>query len=65
MKDEELMQKFQAFCENPPADPEEDLDQRDWYDMSIGFFLALGATVAQAHHLAVKARYEHQYWHPL
>lgn len=37
-------------------------DERDWYDMSIGFFIGIGCDVSQSIRLALDARYEHHYW---
>ena len=36
--------------------------ERDWFDLSYGFFLARGATVEQAIDLAIEARYKNHYW---
>jgi hypothetical protein len=35
----------------------------DWYSLSIGWFLAKGASVQDAADLAREARYKHQYWY--
>ena len=41
---------------------EEELEDFEWYDMSVGFFLAKGASVEMAIDLACEARYTHHYW---
>jgi hypothetical protein len=58
---EQATEKFKAFCHSSAAkDPE--LDELDWYDMSVGFFLALGLSVEDAYDVATKCRYTHKYW---
>ncbi len=56
-----LLEEFKKeVCERAKeVDPQEELD---WYALSIGFFLAKGATLEEAEKLAVEARYTHQYW---
>lgn len=52
---------FKNFCQSEKAkDPE--LDELDWYDMSIGFFLALGLSVEDAYAVATECMYTRQYW---
>jgi len=36
--------------------------ERDWNDLSYGFFLAKGFSPSDAEDLAIKARYTFQYW---
>lgn len=56
-----MLAKFKTeVCErSEQVDPGGDLD---WYGLSIGFFLACGATPDQANDLAIEARYTHKYW---
>lgn len=37
-------------------------DEQDWFSLSIGYFVAKGLAPAQAHRLALHARYKLQYW---
>ncbi len=39
-----------------------DWDDRDFYDLSIGFFCALGVPHSDAFSLALITRYDLQYW---
>lgn len=57
----ELLEQFRLeVCLNSKAvDPDE---ERYWYDLSIGWFLAKGMTINQATDLALEARYTRQYW---
>lgn len=41
------------------VDPEE---ERDWYDLSFGYFLSKGLSVEDATTLACVVRYDCQYW---
>ena len=41
------------------VDPKE---ERDWYDLSIGYFLAKGTSVDVATNLSLIIRYDLQYW---
>lgn len=51
---------FKRVCEqSAKVDPN---DERDWYDLSIGFFLALGVSIADTHTLAGIVRYQLLYW---
>lgn len=34
----------------------------DWYDFSVGFFLARNPDLSLAHECAREARYTHHYW---
>ena len=53
-----LLKEFLEFCSGEGQD--EDIDV-DFYDLSVGWFLAKGASVQTAFELAVIARYEAQY----
>jgi hypothetical protein len=57
----EVLEKFRAeVCARSQAvDPQ---GERDWYDLSYGFFLGLGLDPEDAHTAANEARYTHQYW---
>lgn len=56
-----LLAAFKGFCQKHAGDTR--LDDIQWYDMSVGWFLAKGAKdVDEAVELAVTARYDHQYW---
>lgn len=63
IKSEVLMADFEAFCRS--HNKKSSLNDIEWLDMSIGWFLAKGATVRQAMHLASKAAYHHEYWLPV
>lgn len=60
----EEMQKakdlFKEFCLECIDD--ERLKEIDWYDMSLGFFIALGLPIEQAEELACHVRYDENYW---
>lgn len=76
MNDQEAMDKFEAFCradqalrdaydiesEDEATMPIDASEEQDWYSLSLGFFVAIGCSNAQAHKLACAARYDHQYW---
>lgn len=60
----EQMQKakdlFKKFCyEN---NQEEGLKNSDWYDLSLGFFMALGLSFEDSEKLACDVRYKEHYW---
>lgn len=38
------------------------LDELDWKDLSIGFFIGIGCTPSKSRELARIARYTHEYW---
>lgn len=61
MTKEEVKEAFRKeVCEKWQ---EVDLDSRlDWYDLSIGFFLAKGLNIKEAHELASEVRYKYEYW---
>lgn len=62
------MEKFkQEICLNKKLQKKfkEDSEGGDpirMYDLSVGFFLCCGLTWDQANNLAVKVRYDRQYW---
>ena len=37
-------------------------EEEDWHSLSIGFFIAKGASPKEARKLALEARYRHEYW---
>lgn len=55
------LEKFKKeVCENSKEiDPNEEYD---WYSLSLGFFLALGANVEDASKWCIEVRYDHRYW---
>ena len=56
-----LIQEFRKFCESSRA-KHELLNELNWYDMSIGWFLAKGISVSRAFKLARTVRYDSEYW---
>jgi len=61
MNQTELLEKFRKeICERSKEIDED--SQQDWYSLSLGFFLACGATPQQAHELSIEVRYKHKYW---
>lgn len=63
MSREELLAAFRKdVCDKHAAvDPDA---ERDWMDLSYGYFLAKGATPDEAWEVAIEARYTHGYWLP-
>ena len=62
--DEELaaLERFEAFCKSDQK-LDEELDELDWYALSIGFFLGCGITNTDSlSKLALYARYTAHYW---
>lgn len=55
-----LLEGFKEFCEENTD--ETLLEEIQWYDMSLGWFLARGADIETAIDLAVAARYDYGYW---
>lgn len=53
-------EKFHKFCEMHAENP--DLEELDWYDMSVGFFMACNLTSEEACELANIVRYDDQYF---
>lgn len=37
-------------------------DERDWYCMSVGYFLAMGCSIDEAYVIANHVRYDCEYW---
>lgn len=60
MSDDEALAKFRSFCESAAGKPE--YGDILWFDMSIGFFAALGLPFTRSNGLAIAARYDHRYW---
>ena len=60
--EQSALDQFETFCkEGGVLDAE--LDELDWYDMSIGFFIALGIRDSEKlTELACFVRYKMQYW---
>lgn len=60
----EMLCKFRdEVCMNKALNSEDSiLADSDWFDMSLGYFLALGASPDCASELALEARYKKQYW---
>jgi hypothetical protein len=61
MTNEEALQSFKRnVCDRAEeVDPD---DQYDWFSLSMGYFLAIGCTLNQAHNLSLDARYKEGYW---
>lgn len=51
--------KGEVCLKSGEVDPEEELD---WFALSLGFFLAAGLNIDDAHRLSIWARYDAQYW---
>lgn len=70
------VKRFKAFCEGlAPETNEAAFGETDFYDLSVGFFIALGVTGSEfasgeddpfsdAHRLATVCRYTFGYWTP-
>ena len=57
----EIIEKFKnEVCIKFHED--EDFQERDWYDLSIGWFLANGVFKDDAFDLALIVRYDFHYW---
>ena len=54
--------EFKKFCIEINEKDKEQLEELDWYAMSIGFFIAKGCDIDRAKKFAVKARYDCHYW---
>ena len=61
MTKEEAKEKFRMFCVSEGA-KEIVLEDCDWCDLSIGYFLALGMSIDEANDLALDVRYKEHYW---
>lgn len=61
MTKDEAISAFKNFCLSSQSEDEE-LEEVEWYDMSIGYFLALGLDVETSIEAAIECRYTHQYW---
>lgn len=62
MTEDELIEAFRVEICAKAAEIDEEFSELDWYDMSIGFFFAKGATYEQASKCARTARYTYEYW---
>lgn len=66
MTKDEAMEVFKHWCiADQAAHKDFQIDpgqEYDWYDLSLGFFSALGFNAEDVHDLAAKARYTHHYW---
>lgn len=57
----DYLKDFKKFCK-ANTKKESFLEELDWYALSVGWFLAKGATLEEANTLACKARYDYGYW---
>jgi hypothetical protein len=57
----EMIERFKAFCQSKAAKAEA-LEEYDWTPLSVGFFIALGASVDDAEEMATTVRYTFHYW---
>jgi hypothetical protein len=55
MNEDRALEKWEKLVYDRASTVDEQ-DERDWYDMAYGFFLALGFDVEDAHALACVAR---------
>lgn len=62
MTKKKLLEEFKKFAIENGKIVDSELTELDWYDMSIGWFLAKGASLNQAVECALDARYKHEYW---
>lgn len=61
MTREKAYKKFKSeICEK--HETAEGCDEMNWYDLSVGFFLALKFPITEAHVMARKVRYSFKYW---
>lgn len=66
-RNEFAFKRFRQFCiesDSLPKDSEdkETLDDTDWKDMSLGFFIAMGVSIEDAYRLSTIVRYDYGYW---
>lgn len=57
-----LVDSFKEDCCGLRAIAIDPDSERDWYDLSIGYFLAKGLSIDQVTDLALIVRYDLQYW---
>ena len=55
----EKADKMRDTPDDPPLATDQDID---WYSMSVGYFLGIGASITVAYSAAIEARYTHNYW---
>ena len=61
MTREKAYEKFKSeVCED--SEKADQLDELNWYDLSVGFFLALGFPINEVHKMAREVRYQLNYW---
>lgn len=61
LKYADILESFKTdICANAKTIDSE--DEFDWYDLSIGYFLAKGLDIDAAVDLALIARYDEHYW---
>lgn len=62
----QALNKFKAFVVADQSKKKKDridpAGDHDWFDISLGFFAALGLSADVCHTLACAARYDHKYW---
>jgi hypothetical protein len=59
-----LLIKFRdEICGERGKELDREHDELDWFSLSVGFFLANGASIGEALGLAITARYNYQYWY--
>ena len=66
-RNEFAFKRFRQFCiesDSLPKDSEdkETLDDTNWKDMSLGFFIAMGVSIEDAYRLSTIVRYDYGYW---
>lgn len=62
--EKDALQSFRwDVCEPAIAKQIDGSDEQDWFSLSLGFFVGRHVDPKRAHHLALIARYDLQYWH--
>ena len=62
-REESVLDLFKQFClASQSEDDRMDLEEQDWFALSLGYFLAFGLPVPDAFRLAGVARYTYKYW---
>jgi hypothetical protein len=68
MTRQEARERFREWCiawlpkANTDKEEYDSLEELQWYDMSVGFFLALGLKAEEALDLATEVRYHDHYF---